>query len=85
MTARRLCREIALRAVQSTIMHEQVEESSTMVSLEQATMHGDLTLAPHAMAVVHDRVDAREVTETEEQKFAQLAEPAADVAVRATM
>ncbi len=84
-TAHRLCQEIALRAVHGAIVPEQVEELSTVVSSEQATMRGILTLAPHAVAVVRDQVDAREVTETEEQKLVELTEPVADVTVRALM
>ncbi len=66
-------------------MPEQIEEPSTVVSSEHATMRAVLTLSPHAVAVVQDQVDAREVTEAEEQKFLELTEPVADVTIDALM
>ncbi len=42
-------------------------------------------LAPHAIAVVRDQVDGREVGEAEEQKFVEVTKPLADVTVDALM
>ncbi len=62
-----------------------MEERSTVVSSEQARMRKVLTVAHHAVAVVQDQVDGREMTETEEQKFVELTKPVADVTVNALM
>ncbi len=84
-TERRLSQDIALRAVRETILQEQTKESCTVVSMEQTVMRGILAIAPHAMAVVQDQVDAREVAEKEEQKFMEVTEPVADRTVSALL
>ncbi len=82
-TARRLCQDIALRAVHEAVAQEQLEQRSTDVSSAQVTMRAVLRLAPHAVAVVRDQVDARELAQKVEHKFAEVTEPLADLTIRA--
>ncbi len=82
-TDRRVCQDIALRAVHGSIAEEEVEQCSTVASSEQVRMRWVLAVAPHAVAVVRDQVEGREVVRTKEQKFLEVTEPVADVTVRA--
>ncbi len=74
---------IALRAVRKTILQEQVEGPSTGVLSLEVKMSGIFGLAPHVIATTRDQGDGRELWQAEEQKFLEVTERLADVAVDA--
>ncbi len=67
-TVRGLYQDIALRAVHGTIVQEQDEQSSVVVSSNQIRMRGILALAEHAVAVVRDQIDGRTVARNERKE-----------------
>ncbi len=81
--ARRACQDIALRAVHGTIVEEQDERRSLVVSSEQTRIRRILAIAGNAVAVLRDQVDGKTVTEAEEDKFMEVTEPLTDLTVDA--
>ncbi len=79
----RVCQDIALRAVHGTVIQQQVQQYPTGDLSAQKSIRSFLTLAPHAIAVVQDQVDARKLEQAEEHKFVEVTEPLAELAVRA--
>ncbi len=64
-----VCQDIALRAVHESVVQEHEEEGSTVVSSEEVTLRAVLGIAAHAVAVVRDQVDSRELGEVDDQTF----------------
>ncbi len=63
-TARRVCQEVALRALYGSILHEQAVEPCRFDSLAEGRRRALLSHVPHAVAAVLDQGNACKLADT---------------------